>query len=116
MSCDTVTWWSSAEWVRTNKGAFIRNNFALLSKGLLEVLRPGADYTIGRDGLNQFMYEGPEFEKYYNNCGESREWMYPVMSIVVSHSEQAQNNFSFLRTEKGYKLIEVTLRSEELVK
>jgi hypothetical protein len=113
-SCDSITWWSTDEWVRTNKTAFVNNNFELLKNGLLEIQQPGADYFIGNDGLNQFMYEGREFENYYNNCGESKQWIYPVMNIVVSHSDLTQNNFSFLRTEKGYRLIEVTLRSGKL--
>lgn len=113
-SYDSITWWSTDEWVKTNKTAFIHNNVELLKKGLLEIQQPGADYFIGNDGLNQFMYEGPEFENYYNNCGESKQWIYPVMNIVVSHSDQAQNNFSFLRTEKGYRLIEVTMKTGKL--
>jgi len=113
-SCDSITWWSGDEWVKTNKTAFINNNFELLRKGLLEIQQPGTGYFIGNDGLNQFMYEGPEFEKYYNNCGEAKQWIYPVMNIVVSHSDLAQNHFSFLRTEKGYRLIEVTMRSGRL--
>ncbi len=114
---DTVTWWSPEGWIKTDKSAFIKNNFDVVKNGLWEILQPGADYFISIDGLNPFMYEGAGFEKYYDNCGEARQSIYPLMNIVVSHTikkEIRQNHFSFLRTDDGYKLIEVTMRTGNL--
>jgi hypothetical protein len=63
------------------------------------------------------MYEGVEFEKYFNNCGDAKEWVFPVMNIVISHNDKknfSQNNYDFLRTESGYKLISVTIKNEKI--
>lgn len=114
---DTITWESSNRWGRTNRQQLISDNFAILKNGLLEMLQPQTDYFISIGGLNQFMYEGAEFEKYYTNCGESKDWMYPTMSIVISHKNKkgrSQNHYEFLRTDDGYKLISLTIRNEKM--
>ena len=112
-SFDTITWCSNKGWEKTNKRYFVTSNFETLKKRLLEILNPDCEYFISINGLNSYMYEGIEFEKYYNNCGEAKEWIYPLMEIVVSHKTQkkfTQNHFDFLRTDSGYKLISVTIR------
>jgi len=116
-SYDTITWESQDGWAKTNKEKLISVNFTVLKNGLLEILQPKTDYFISMDGLNQFMYEGPEFEKYYNNCGESKDWIYPTMSIIISHKDKkgfSQNHYEFLRTDNGYKLISLTIRNEKM--
>jgi len=112
-SFDTITWWSSKGWERTNKQHFVTDNFEILKKGLLEILNPDCEYFVSSDGLNSYMYEGVEFEKYFNNCEEGKEWIYPLMKIIVSHTSSknfTQNHYDFLRTDNGYKLISVTIR------
>lgn len=117
MSYDTITWESENGWVKTNKQKLITENFIILKNGLLEILQPKTDYFISRDGLNPFMFEGVEFEKYYNNCGEPKDWIYPTISIVISHGTKqdfSQNHYEFLRTDSGYKLISLTIRNEKM--
>ncbi len=116
-SYDTITWESTTGWARTNKQQFIKDNFDLLKTGLLEIRSAGCDYFISSDGLNPYMYEGNEFEKYYDNCGNSRQWIYPVMTIIISHKNNkdfSQNHYEFLRTDDGYKLISVTIRNGKI--
>jgi len=75
------------------------------------------DYFISIDGLNPFIYEAPEFETYFNNCGEAKTWQYPVMSVMINHKSERdlyQDHFEFLRTKKGYRLISVTIRNGNL--
>lgn len=117
ISYDTITWESTEGWVKTNRELLIANNFVILKNGLSEILHPRTDYFISIDGLNQFMYDGADFEKYYNNCGESKDWIYPTMSIVISHKDKkdlTQNHYEFLRTVDGYKLISLTIRNDEM--
>lgn len=116
-SYDTITWGSPNGWAKTDKKKFINNNFEILKNGMKEILSPNCDYFISKDGLNPFIYEGEEFEKYFNNCGEAIEWIYPTMSIVLSHKNKkdfSQNHYEFLRTDKGYKLISVTIGNEKI--
>lgn len=117
ISYDTITWASSNDWAKTNKQKLITDNFTILKNGLLEILQPKTDYFISSYGLNKFMYEGAEFKKYYNNCGESKDWIYPTMSIIISHGDKkdfTQNHYEFLRTDNGYKLICLTIENEKM--
>jgi len=117
ISYDTITWESPNGWAKTDKQKLISENFTILKNGLLEILQPKTDYFISSDGLNPFMFEGPEFEKYFNNCGESKDWIYPTMSIIISHGDKmdfTQNHYEFLRTNNGYKLICLTIRNEKM--
>lgn len=117
VSYDTITWESTDGWAKTDKVKLITDNFTILKNGLLEILQPKTDYFISSDGLNPFMFEGAEFEKYFNNCGESKDWIYPTMSIIITHKDKkdlTQNHYEFLRTDKGYKLICLTLRNEKM--
>ena len=114
-SYGTVSTWDSTEYrhAKSSRHEFINNNFEVLKTGLLEILDPDCDYSILRDNL----YERTGFEKYFNNCGEAKEWIYPVMTVVVSHkngNDFTQNQYSFLRTDKGYKLMSVAIRNANL--
>ncbi len=117
ISYDTITWESQDGWAKTDKEKLITDNFTILKNGLLEILQPKTDYFISSDGLNPFMFEGVEFEKYFNTCGESKDWIYPTMSIIISHKDKkdfTQNHYEFLRTDNGYKLISLTIRNEKI--
>ena len=64
------------------------------------------------------MYEETQYEKYYDNCGESKDWIYPTMTIVINHDNEkkpSQNHYGFLRTSKGYKLINLVVRNQKLI-
>lgn len=54
---------------------------------------------------------------FFNNCGESKDWIYPIKDIVISYKEdkcEFQDHLEFLRTDDGYKLISLTIRKGEI--
>ncbi len=114
---DSITWWSGEEWLKSSREQFIVNNYPVLETGLFEVLKPKTDYFISSDGLNRFMFEGPEFEKFFDNCGDPKTGRYPVLEVIVTHKKRkdiSQNHYEFLRTDNGYKLISVSVRDQNL--
>jgi hypothetical protein len=115
---NNITYWKESNgWINVSKEDFLLRNFKLIKIRLNELSKENADYSIFIDGLNPFMYEGNEFEKYFNNCGEAYKSKYPVINLVISKktdNDLIQNHFDFLRTEEGYKLISVTIRNGEL--
>ena len=116
-SYDTITW-LSAEKNRTksNRQQFIADNFEVLKNGLLEIINPNSKYSISISfiGLNPFIYEGVEFEKYFDNCRNAKE-RYPLMEVVKwNKNNSTQNWYEFLRTDNGYKLISITIRDEKI--
>lgn len=116
-SNETISWETADSWMKTDRQSFITNNFKVLKNNLLEIKKPNADYFIYNSGLNNFIFDDDSFKKYYNDCGESIDNKYPTLSIVISHGKRkryTQNNFEFLRTDEGYKLISVTIRNGRL--
>lgn len=121
-SCDTIRW-SPAEfrgWMKSNSREFVNDNFEVLKAGLLETLNPDRDWLVLRESLNSMLYSGEKFETYFYNCGRPKEWIYPVMNIIIKSAGSAgklsvtQKAYDFLRTGNGYKLILVTIRDEEI--
>ena len=113
-SFETITWESKEGWATTDKSKYITDNFAVLKKSLLDITTPKSDYFITVGSLNQFMYEGDAFDNYFTTCGEANESKYPSLSLNINHIYGIilkQDNFEFLRTDDGYKLISVTIRN-----
>jgi len=117
-SFDKITYWKEPDgWINSSKTKFINQNYTYLKLKLQELKNPKTDYFISSDGLNQFIFESSEYEIYFNNCNESKDWLYPTMDIVINpknKTDRGQDHFEFLRTENGYKLISVSTRQHNL--
>lgn len=117
-SFDKITYWKEPNgWISESKTKFIHQNYNLIKLKLQQLNSPKTDYFISSDGLNQFIYESEEYDIYFNNCHESKDWQYPTMDIVINLKNKAdfgQDHFEFLRTANGYKLISVSLKKEQL--
>jgi len=112
---DSIHYWEDSQgWVSESNASFMNRNFEIVKDRLLKLREPNSDYNVFVQGLNSYIYEGDAFEKYFNNCGEARESKYPVMNIVINNKingELVQDHFDFLKTDKGYKLISMTIRT-----
>ena len=112
---DTIVFWKSG-WTALPNTKFIDLNFEIIHKLLTSISNPKSDYSVSIDGLNPFMYTNTVYDKYFNTCGEAYKERYPVMNLIINHknnSNLVQDLFDFLKTDKGYRLINVTIRSEE---
>ena len=112
-SYNTIAWRSNEGWTKTNSKDFIAKNFEILNKELLRILNSDCSIGISTIGLNSYIYEEVEFEKYFNNCYEGKNYIYPLMEVIVNNKDKknfSQNYYDFLRTDNGYKLISVTIR------
>lgn len=113
-----ITFWKQPiGWTSENKNSFIDRNYDLIKAKLLQLNLKDCDYNIFDEGLNPFIYESDEYKNYFNNCGESKDWVYPIKDIVISYDEEkgiVQDHFEFLRTDNGYKLISLTIRKGEI--
>jgi hypothetical protein len=102
-------------WTRESKNSFFDINFRLIKVKLLQLNSENCNYSICHEELNPLIYDPKEFSNCFNNCGESKDWIYPVKTIVISYEGKKgiiQDHFEFLRTDKGYKLIGVTIRND----
>ncbi len=117
-SFEKITYWQEPDgWINSSKTKFINQNYTYLKSKLQELKNPKTDYFVASDKLNPFIFESSEYEMYFNNCKESKDWIYPVKSIIINPKnklDHGQDHFEFLRTENGYKLISVSARKDNL--
>lgn len=117
-SFDKITYWKeSTGWISESKSKFINQNYKLIRAKLTELTNKNCDYTVFSESLNPFIYEENEYSKYFNNCNQSKDWIYPVKNIVISNPDKKdykQDHFQFLRTENRYKLISVSVAKDNL--
>lgn len=101
-------------WVFKNGASFIDQNYPVLKEILQKLQQPSCDSFITRDGLNPFIYESKEYQKYFDNCNQAMEWKYPQMSVYINHYNNGKINYQegldFLRTDEGYKLVNVNIK------
>lgn len=113
-----VTFWKeSLGWTSEARNSFIDCNYELIKAKLLQLNSRDCDFNIFDEGLNPFIYESDEYKGFFNNCGESKDWIYPIKNIVISYNENKsmlQDHIEFLRTDKGYKLISLTIRKGKI--
>ena len=113
-----IYFWKEPDgWTTERNSEFINRNYELIKKTLTELNKQNSDDFISIDGLNPFIYETSDFDTYYNNCSEPKEWQYPVMNVIINHKTKNdfyQDHFEFLRTGNGYKLISMTIRNGKL--
>lgn len=110
-----LTFWKNGKgWISKPSDKFLEKNFDLIKKRLEIIKNPKQDFETFINGLNPGIFEGKEFEIYFNNCGQPLTEKYPVMNIVITHkngNDIYQDHFDFLKTENGYKLISLTIRN-----
>jgi WG containing repeat len=113
-SYKNITFWDTQKhWASETQKQFVDQNFKVVMSKLGELNAANYSYDIFTDDLNPYIYNSKEFEKYFDNCGAFKKWIYPVKNVVISHSinkDVIQDQFLFLRTNSGYKLIEVDLK------
>lgn len=119
-SYDKITYWKKKDddgWITKPKASFIKQNYKVIKAKLLELKSANCDYHIFSESLNKFIYETDEYDQYFDNCRQAKDWINPVKNIVISpqnKNESGQDHFEFLRTENGYKLISASSRKEQL--
>lgn len=117
-SFDKIIYWKEPiGWISEQKSKFIDRNYNSLKLKLQELNAVKTDYFVSSQGLNQFIFESNEYDVYFNNCRQAKEWLYPVKSIIINSKNKKdleQDHIQFLRTENGYKLISISLRKGKI--
>lgn len=88
------------------------------------------DIRIIQDDLNQFIFESDLYKKYLNSCGDHNRDRFPLYGILITYYKKRnkpaeyitsgffreydtdyQENFEFFRSEKGFKLLSVSIKN-----
>lgn len=89
---------------------FIESNSKYLTATFIALQNEDADFFISLSGLDPYIWHEPDYEKYFDDCGEALETKHPVLAIIINKKEGGKNYqeiFKFLKTEEGFKLISV---------
>jgi hypothetical protein len=113
-----IYWAEDSGWGSKKSSEFIEDNFELVKEKFLDLTNKNSDYFISPEDFITSpgsMYE--EFEKYLDNCGNLKTTQYPLMDVVINQKTENdlyQDHFTFFKTEKGFKLLLVTIRNDTL--
>jgi len=115
---DRLTFWKDEEgWVSEPAKNIIEKNFTLIKNRLSLIQNPEQEFFVSIEGLNSGIFQGEEFNIYFNNCGQPLTGKYPVMNVIINHKQADdfyQDHFDFLKTDDGYKLISLTIRNSTI--
>lgn len=114
-SFEKISYWDDDKgWILTKNNEISTDVMTKIIKKLNAINDNSKVYRIFNESLNPYIYETPEFDVFFNNCVEAIPEKYPVMNVVIDGRKRykyVQDQFEFLRTENGYKLVGVSIRS-----
>ncbi len=108
-----VSYWSEEDgWVFENQLSFVEKSFDYIQGRLKGLEDPSNRFTVFTESLNPEIFSADEYTNYFNDCGEFKTWLYPVKVVHIRHdpdNDMRQDQYDFLRTPEGYKLIGVSM-------
>jgi hypothetical protein len=114
----TITYWNDSEgWISEPNTDFVNRNFEMIKTKLLQLKFTSCDYDISDGDLNPVFQITDDFQDFYNNCDESKNWLHPIRQIIINYKRKndfVQDHFEFLRTSNGYRLINMTISVGEI--
>lgn len=120
-SFEEISFYSKAKskYIFTSREDLLAKNGNLMAEYFKAFKNEASKHFISVDGLNPFIFESEKYTSYFDNCGNAKEWQYPLMTLVVSRYDEAcnshyQDHIQFLKTEQGYKLLGLSLNTVTL--
>jgi hypothetical protein len=101
-------------WVTEPKDSYLSKNYERITHKLLQVNGTNIKYNTSVESLNNFIFNSHDFYNYYDERMESKT-KYPVIRLTFDHNamtpQQYQDQFEFLRTDEGYRMISVSIHN-----
>lgn len=122
LSFSQLTYWSETlgEWKSESKDAFLQKYFKpLFGSRFQKVNTTAQNVSVGSETLNDFGVTNLLYNHFYNACGEHLKEVYPVFDVMLSYHDKnsllpRQEHFEFIRTEAGYKLLNISVKDSKL--
>ncbi|ALM50289.1 hypothetical protein AMR72_16200 [Flavobacterium psychrophilum] len=109
-----IYWDENKGWLHQPSAEFIREHYSAIAQCLKQI-KPGSDYMIMANSFAPVPDDiEKEFDKYRDNCGNINTTKYPLMSVIINHKKDndlVQDSFDFIKTDDGYKLLSVNIKS-----
>ncbi len=118
ISYKEITYWDTKKgWITQSKKTIINANFKIIKRELIAFNTTENEDFISFSSYYPSSFNKPENSKYYNNCEEAKIWKYPIITVIINSkikTKKVQDSFDFIRTDSGYKLISISLKSNQL--
>jgi hypothetical protein len=116
-SFDKITWFSASNgWVSEDRDKFLSRHSKTVKEHLARIKLSSIKHSFDTYELIN-LTDDVNLLKYFTNCGEGNTPRYPVMQLIIDYTLEGkdhQDSFDFLRTENGYKLINLGLSNTSL--
>ena len=124
-----ITYWSTKNgWTSLDKSEFLKSFSYALTPDRFQTSKL-KELSISEESTTPFMTDSKLFTKYYDACGEHNRCRFPAFDVMLTYYKKRlkplsniqsnffrnyelnyQERFLFLRTEEGYKLLQVSLK------
>ncbi len=110
MADSVVSWKEETGWEVQSKNNYLASNASEI-KTLIEALQSKKYTYFSTYQEDLFFYEFRSlFGQYFNGTYQFNHWKYPAYEVVINHPDaETQSHLTFLRSEKGWKLISVSI-------
>jgi hypothetical protein len=97
------------------KALFVKRYNAILQSKMRQIKQHLVEVNFFNEDMNNFIYTSKSFAEFYTDCGMANTQKYPGYNVVTSFYTKDkrinyQENFHFIRTDGGYKLVGVALK------
>lgn len=107
-SYDSIAYWNDDQnqWIFEDSPKYMNRQVDKIKQLFESVIDGSKKYSTIKSSLNYFIFESESYEKFLDQCGDSLDAKYPVLSLTVYVEFPTVGvTFEFLRTDEGYKLI-----------
>ncbi|WP_409151716.1 hypothetical protein [Sphingobacterium sp. BS-2] len=107
-SYDSIAYWNDDlnQWVFEDSPKYMNRQVDKIKQLFESVIDGSKKYSTIKSSLNYFIFESESYQKFLDQCGDSLDAKYPVLSLTVYVEFPTVGvTFEFLRTDEGYKLI-----------
>lgn len=112
-----MLWDESQGWYSENKSIFLRKNSEVIIELLQKTASPESQYFVTLDRLIRGIYDDEEYDQYFDDCANPLTAKYPVLQLITEHQSEgnySQNVYDFLKTDSGYRLVSLAIRTQKL--
>jgi len=90
----------------------VKENINILKKTLEKIKNKSIKYYLSTSAVYSFEYKNKIYEKFFNNCGQYREFKYPSLTFYIRNNKGTNDYISFLKIDDNYHLIDFSLTNE----
>lgn len=112
------------KWTRVDIDSFLKNNAQTILNIINDIKKSKLTYEIHHNPVGMMILSHDDinrYAKYFDSCFHPNTWKYPMFDVVITHYSNDskkkfmyQDIFQFIKSDKGYKLVALSIKSAQL--